>query len=82
MDVDPPREDQEPRQQGLGWWDAGVLTNADVAAGQQGAGGHQKSGAAVKKTEPGAAEVAETQEGKTAGTAPAGAPGGPTQLRL
>ena len=30
---------------------AGVPTNPDVAAGQQGAGGHQKSGAAVKKTE-------------------------------
>ena len=45
--IDPPREDQDPRNQGLAQW----ATDKEVAAGQQGDGGHQKSGAAVKETE-------------------------------
>ena len=38
-DTELPREDQDPLQQLLGRWDTGVPTDADVAAGQQGAGG-------------------------------------------
>ena len=38
-DMDPPRRDQGPRRQCLGRWGTGALTDAGVAAGQQGAAG-------------------------------------------
>ena len=38
-DMDPKRRDQGPWRQQLGRWGTGAPTDADVAAGQQGAGG-------------------------------------------
>ena len=37
-DMNPKRRKQGPRRQRLGRWSTGALTDADVAAGQQGAG--------------------------------------------
>ena len=41
-DIDPQRREQGPRRQRLGRWGSGAPTDADVAAGQQGAGGASK----------------------------------------
>ena len=38
-DTDPPRKNEDPGQQRLGRWDTGAPTDADIADGQQGAGG-------------------------------------------
>ena len=38
-DMDPPRRKQGLRRRWLGQWGTGAPTDADVAAGQQGAGG-------------------------------------------
>ena len=46
-DMDPPRRDQGPLRHRLGWWDLGAPTDADVAAGQQGAGGASQCEAAA-----------------------------------